>query len=60
MVMLSLILVAAVRAGADFDSSNVLTWLLLAGFASAVVSAAVLTVTMNRIALRCLAVTGSI
>ena len=49
MLMLSLILVAAARAHADFDSSNVLTWLLLAGFAGAVASAAVLTVSMNRI-----------
>ena len=48
MLMLSLILVAAARAHADFDSSNVLTWLLLAGFAGAVASAAVLTVSMNR------------
>jgi hypothetical protein len=48
-VMLSLILVAAARAHADLDASNVMTWLLLAGFAGAVVSAAVLTVTMNRV-----------
>jgi hypothetical protein len=48
MLMLSLILIAAARAYADFDASNVMTWLLLAGFAGAVGSAAVLTITMNR------------
>jgi hypothetical protein len=47
-LMLSLILLAAARAHADLDSSNPLTWLLLAGFAGAVGSAAVLTVTMKR------------
>jgi hypothetical protein len=49
MLMLSLILVAAARAHDDLDSSNVMTWLLLAGFAGAVASAAVLTVSMNRV-----------
>ena len=49
MLMLSLILVAAARAHADLDSSNVMTWLLLAGFAGAVASAAVLTMTMKRV-----------
>lgn len=49
MLMLSLILAAAARAHADLDSSNVMTWLLLAGFAGAVASAAVLTVSMNRV-----------
>ena len=49
MLMLSLILVAAARAHADLDASNVMTWLLLAGFSGAVASAAVLTVTMNRV-----------
>lgn len=38
--MLSSILVAAARAHDDFDASNLLTWLLLGGFAAAVVSAA--------------------
>ncbi|MGH9226885.1 MAG: hypothetical protein ACRD2W_24570 [Acidimicrobiales bacterium] len=46
--MLSLILVAAARAHADFDASNVLTWLLLGGFAFAAASAAALLVTMDR------------
>jgi len=46
--MLTLILVAAVRAHADFDASNPLTWLLLGGFAAATVSAGVLSVTMAR------------
>ncbi len=45
--MLTLILVAGVRAHAEFDSSNPMTWLLLAGFLGAVVSAAVLSVTMS-------------
>ena len=48
MLMLSLILVAAARAHADLDASNVMTWLLLAGFAGAVASAAMLTMAMNR------------
>lgn len=46
--MLTLILVAALRAHADFDASNPLTWLLLGGFAAATVSAAALSVTMGR------------
>lgn len=45
--MLTLILVAAARAHADFDSSNAMTWILLAGFLTAVVSAAVLSVKMD-------------
>lgn len=44
--MLSLILVAAARAHADFDGSNVMTWLLLFGFLAALVSAAALSVSM--------------
>ncbi len=46
--MLSLILIAAARAHADFDASNPLTWLLLAGFAGTMASAAVLTASMER------------
>ncbi len=46
--MLALILLAAARAHADFDASNALTWLLLGGFVGALVSAAALSVTMNR------------
>jgi hypothetical protein len=46
--MLALILLAAVRAWADFDTSNVMTWLLLGGFAGAMTSAAVLLRTMGR------------
>jgi len=45
--MLTLILVAAARARAEFDSSNAMTWLLLGGFLAALVSAAVLSVTMS-------------
>jgi hypothetical protein len=45
--MLTLILVAAARAHADFDTSRVLTWLFLAGFVAAVGSAAALSVTMD-------------
>lgn len=45
--MLTLILVAAARSRADFDTSRVLTWLFLAGFAAALASAAVLSVTMD-------------
>jgi hypothetical protein len=46
--MLSLILLAAVRANDEFDGGSVLTWLLLGGFVGAVVSAAVLSVAMDR------------
>jgi hypothetical protein len=46
--MLTLILVAAARAHADFDASNAMTWLLLGGFAAALVSAAALLVAMGR------------
>jgi hypothetical protein len=46
--MLTLILVAAARAHADFDGSNPMTWLLLSGFAIALVSAAALSVGMGR------------
>lgn len=46
--MLALILLAAARAHADFDGSNPLTWLLLIGFAGTLVSAAVLSVTLDR------------
>ena len=46
--MLSLILVAAARAHDDFDTSNPMTWLLLAGFAGVLTSAAVLTFRMER------------
>lgn len=47
-MMLALILVAAARAHADFDASRPLTWLLLGGFAAAMVSAAALSVSMDR------------
>ncbi len=45
--MLTLIIIAAARAHADFDTSNAMTWLLLAGFFGATVSAAVLLLTMD-------------
>jgi len=46
--MLALILVAAARANADFDTSNVMTWLLVGGFFAAMASAAGLIVVMER------------
>jgi uncharacterized membrane protein len=46
-VMLILILAGAFRARADFDTSNIMTWLLLAGFLGALGSAAVLSYTMD-------------
>lgn len=46
--MLSLILLAAARARDEFDGGSVLTWLLLGGFVAAALSAAVLTVAMDR------------
>ena len=45
--MLSLILLAAVRAHDDFDGGSALTWLLLGGFVAATASAALLLVTMD-------------
>jgi len=50
--MLALILIAAARAHADFDSSRPMTWLLLVGLAGAMVAAAGLLVTMDRRAAR--------
>lgn len=47
-LMLTLILVAGARARDDFDSSNVLTWLLLGGFLASMLSAAGLSVVMDR------------
>ena len=47
-VMLALILIAAARARADFDTSRPLTWLLLGGFVVALVSAVVLSLSMDR------------
>jgi hypothetical protein len=45
--MLSLILLAGVRAHREFDGGSVLTWLLLGGFVAAVAAAAFLLVTMD-------------
>jgi len=45
--MLTLILVAAARAHADFDTSRPMTWLLLGGFLAALLVAIVLSVTME-------------
>jgi pheromone shutdown protein TraB len=45
--MLTLILVAAARAHDEFDTSNVMTWLLLGGFVTAAASAAALSITMD-------------
>lgn len=46
--MLTLIVVAGLRAHADFDASNAMTWLLTGGFLAAVGSAAVLSISMDR------------
>jgi len=45
--MLTLILVAAARARDDFDPSNPMTWILLVGFASSLVSAGELSLRME-------------
>jgi hypothetical protein len=45
--MLTLILIAAARAHADFDTSNAMTWLLLGGFLAAIASAAAMSVMMD-------------
>lgn len=45
--MMTLILVAAVRARDEFDGSRPMGWLLLAGFVGALVAAAALSVTMD-------------
>jgi hypothetical protein len=45
--MLALILLAAARAHADFDASNVMTWLLLVGIGGACLSAAALIISMR-------------
>lgn len=47
-LMLALILLAAARARDDFDAGNVMTWLLLGGFAAALAAAAGTTVAMER------------
>lgn len=46
--MLSLILLAALRAHDELDGGRALTWLLIGGFVAATASAAVLSVTMDR------------
>ncbi len=46
--MLALILLAAARAHADFDTSKAMTWLLLGGFFAAMASAAGLILVMER------------
>jgi hypothetical protein len=46
--MLTLIVLAALRAHSDFDASNAMTWLLLVGFVAALVSAGVLLFKMER------------
>jgi hypothetical protein len=48
MLMLVLILVGGIRAAGDLDSSNVLTWLLAAGFALLVVASIVLYARMEQ------------
>lgn len=45
--MLTLIVIAAVRAHNDFDASNAMTWLLIGGFLTAIASSAYLLVTMD-------------
>jgi hypothetical protein len=46
--MFALILIAGARAHADFDASNLLTWLFLGGFVGALVAAVSLSVRMDR------------
>ena len=46
-LMLVLILIAAVRAHAEFDTSRALTWLLLGGFAVTAIALVVLYVRME-------------
>jgi hypothetical protein len=48
LVMVVLILAGAVRAAADFDRANVLTWLFAVGFGGLLVGSAVLYVQMER------------
>jgi len=50
MVMLALILVSGVRGAADWDPSNVLTWLFAAGFAGVLAASVVLYLRMERLA----------
>lgn len=49
MIMLALILVSGIRGAADWDSSNVLTWLFAAGFVGVLVASVVLYVRMERL-----------
>ena len=51
-VMLVLILIAAVRAHGDFDTSKPLTWVFAAGFLGMAVGVAILYVRMERAAIR--------
>ena len=48
LVMLVFMVVAGVRAGAEFAGSNVLTWLFVVGFATLTIAAAALYVSMER------------
>jgi uncharacterized integral membrane protein len=48
MIMLALILVSGIRGAADWDPSNVLTWLFAAGFVGVLVASVVLYVRMER------------
>jgi hypothetical protein len=50
MVMLTLILVSGIRGAADWDPSNVLTWLFAAGFAGVLAASVVLYLRMERLA----------
>jgi hypothetical protein len=50
MVMLALILVSGVRGAADWDPSNVLTWLFAAGFAGVLAASVLLYIRMERLA----------
>jgi hypothetical protein len=49
-IMLALILVSGIRGAADWDPSNVLTWLFAAGFAGVLAASVVLYVRMERLA----------
>jgi len=50
MIMLALILVSGIRGAADWDPSNVLTWLFAAGFVGVLAASVVLYLRMERLA----------
>jgi hypothetical protein len=50
MIMLALILVSGIRGAADWDSSNILTWLFAAGFVGVLAASVVLYLRMEQLA----------